>query len=424
MRAVELALALMAAPRGLDAARAQPLPPDMLALLKAAAGDTETLAVEAARYRSAAGAVREACATFVQQLLLVEGNDPFRVLGCAPGADDEQLRQHYRWLQRWLHPDRDPDGWVSVFADRVNAAWNVLKRPEARARARLRVEADLLAAGHASPVLHRHMVFHDFAFPPPTVARRPWWRFLPHAAVGGSLLLAAAVFWADRRFEGVPAMPGGEVLVAPRAPPASPIAPVAPIVPVATPPAPAWPVSPPIARAVAASSPPAATATVPAPASLPESVSAPASLPEPLPAPLFAPLPLLSSAPAALMEAAAPQVPPVSVLLAFRGAYQRGDTTGLMRLFTADAHTASGDWAQTRDDYATLFAATRERELVLYDIVWRPDGEGWVGEGRLDVRLRKHRGGFRQHYAGPFTVRLQPRAGTQRIVAWEQGDRG
>jgi hypothetical protein len=418
VRAVELALALMAAPRGLDAARAQPLPPDMLALLKAAAGDTETLAAEAARYRSGTDDVQEACATFVQQLLLVEGNDPFRVLGCAPGADDDQLRQHYRWLQRWLHPDRDPDGWVSVFADRVNAAWNVLKRPGERARARLRVEADLLAAERALPPPRQRPLFHEHLFPPPLVARRPWWWFLPHAAVGGSLLLAAAVFWADRRFEGVPAMPGGEVLVAPRAPPASPVAPVA------TPPAPVWPVSPPIARAVAASSPPAAIATVPAPASLPESVSAPASLPEPLPAPLFAPLPLLSSAPAALMEVAAPQVPPVSVLLAFRGAYQRGDTTGLMRLFTADAHTASGDWTQTRDDYAALFAATRERELVLYDIVWRPDGEGWVGEGRLDVRLRKHRGGFRQHYEGPFTVRLQPRAGTQRIVAWEQGDRG
>jgi hypothetical protein len=411
VRAVELALALMAAPRGLDAARAQPLPPDMLALLKAAAGDTETLAAEAARYRSGTDDVQEACATFVQQLLLVEGNDPFRVLGCAPGADDEQLRQHYRWLQRWLHPDRDPDGWVSVFADRVNAAWNVLKRPGERARARLRVEAALLAAERALPPPRQRPLFHERLFPPPLGARRPWWRFLPHAAVGGSLLLAAAVFWADRRFEGVPAMPVS--------PPIARIVSVSPA-PVSLPEPTLAPVSLPEPTLAPVSLP----ESTPAPASLPESVPAPASLPEPLPAPLFAPLPLLTSAPAALMEVAAPQVPPVSVLLAFRGAYQRGDTTGLMRLFTADAHTASGDWTQTRDDYAALFAATRERELVLYDIVWRPDGEGWVGEGRLDVRLRKHRGGFRQHYAGPFTVRLQPRAGTQRIVAWEQGDRG
>lgn len=111
----------------------------------------------------------------------------------------------------------------------------------------------------------------------------------------------------------------------------------------------------------------------------------------------------------------------MSVLLAFRGAYQRGDTTGLMRLFTADARTASGGWAQTRDHYAALFAATSERELILHDIVWRSDGEDWVGEGRLDVRLKQRQGWFRQYDEGPFTVRLQPRAGTHRIVSWEQG---
>lgn len=331
----------MAVPRGLDEVRARPLPPDMLALLKAAAGDAETLVAEASRYRSESSAVQEACATFAQQVLLLEGNDPFRVLGCAPEADDEQLRQHFRWLQRWLHPDRDPDGWVSVFADRVNAAWNVLKRADARERARL--EADRPAAPPRGG--RRYALRQGCSFPSPLEDRQPWWQYLPHAVVGSSLLLAAAVFWADRRFEGVPAIPDGKL--PPAAAPASPA------------PAPAVP--------------------------------------------------------------AAPQVPPVSVLLVFRGAYQRGDTAGLMRLFTADARTASGDWAQTRDDYAALFAATSERELTLHDIVWRSDGEDWVGEGRLDVRLKQRQGWFRQYDEGPFTVRLQPRAGTHRIVSWEQG---
>lgn len=392
----------MALPHGLDEVRARPLPPDMLALLKAAAGDAKTLAAEAGRYRSEAGIVQEACATFAQQVLLLEGNDPFRVLGCAAEADDEQLRQHFRWLQRWLHPDRDPDGWVSVFADRVNAAWDVLKRPEARVRAR--AEAELRSSGHASSALHRRPVFHERPFALSPDERRPWWQFLPHAVVGGSLLLAAAVYWADRRFEGLKPPPFAADVAAPGP---SPLA--------APPPA----LAPPevAATSAPAPAPPEVAATsVPAPAPV-GGVASPAPLPV---------LPVARAATASppsesLPTAVVPGVPPVTVLLAFRGAYQRGDATGLMRLFTADARTASGDWVQTRDDYAALFAATKARELSLHDIVWRPDGEGWVGEGRLAVRLKKHQGGFRQHHEGPFTVRLQPRAGTHRIVSWEQG---
>jgi len=412
VRAVELALALMAVPRGLDEVRARPLPPDMLALLKAAAGDAETLVAEASRYRSESSAVQEACATFAQQVLLLEGNDPFRVLGCAPEADDEQLRQHFRWLQRWLHPDRDPDGWVSVFADRVNAAWNVLKRADARERARL--EADRPAA--AARGGRRHPLLRGVSFPSPPDDRRPWWQYLPHAVVGGSLLLAAAVFWADRRFEGLPAIPDGKVLAtgepgpslpAPPPPPDSEVATFAALdVPRPTPPGPG---EPPHAAAPVS---PAPTPEAPAAAPVAMLASTPPALP-----------PITPAITATAAVAHPPQVPPVSVLLAYRGAYQRGDTAGLMRLFTADARTASGGWAQTRDHYAALFAATSERELILHDIVWRSDGEGWVGEGRLDVRLTKRQDWFRQYDEGPFTVRLQPRAGTHRIVAWEQGHR-
>lgn len=416
MRAVELALALMAVPRGLDEVRARPLPPDMLALLKAAAGDAETLAAEAGRYRSAVNVVQEACATFVQQVLLLERNDPFRVLGCAPEADDEQLRQHFRWLQRWLHPDRDPEGWVSVFADRVNAAWNVLKRPERRAQVRAEVDQ---AAGRTPAMLRVRPVFDQRPVPPALADRRPWWQFLPHAVVGSSLMLAAALFWADRRVEGSAGIPGGAVLVA--APvaasvsepiPAAPTRLVVESVAIPEPSALSLPALPVMERA----------AVVPKERRLPLAVSAGDIVVRPTPP--AAAVAASTPAPLPVVETTVVESPPIFVLMAFRSAYQRGDTTSMMRLFTADALTASGGWAQTRSAYAELFAATEVRELDLHDIVWVADGAGWVGRGRFEARLRPHDGWRQRRSAGRFTVRLQPRAGTQRIVAWEQGGNG
>ena len=34
---------------------------------------------------------------------------------------------------KWLHPDRNQDGWEAVYADRVNVAWQDLKTPDRRA---------------------------------------------------------------------------------------------------------------------------------------------------------------------------------------------------------------------------------------------------------------------------------------------------
>jgi DnaJ-class molecular chaperone len=54
------------------------------------------------------------------------------VLGTGPQASPGELRRNVALLLRWLHPDLDPHGELSVFIGRVTAAWNDLKTPERR----------------------------------------------------------------------------------------------------------------------------------------------------------------------------------------------------------------------------------------------------------------------------------------------------
>ena len=59
--------------------------------------------------------------------------DSYRVLGATAEASKSELRRNMALLLRWLHPDHDPQGARSVFANRVTRAWNDLKTQERRA---------------------------------------------------------------------------------------------------------------------------------------------------------------------------------------------------------------------------------------------------------------------------------------------------
>lgn len=132
--ALGVALALYRQPSLAAEWRERPLPDGVELLLRLAC--REQAALELARQRS--GLAENDCveaATFgLQQLLFTAHADAYRVLGGASSSSQGQLRQHYRWLIKWLHPDRHDDGWESVYADRVNLAWQALKTPDRRAR--------------------------------------------------------------------------------------------------------------------------------------------------------------------------------------------------------------------------------------------------------------------------------------------------
>ena len=132
--ALGVALALYRQPALVVDWRDRALPPDVELLLRVAC--REQAALQQARQRSGMSEDEavEAAVFGVQQLLFGPRADAYRVLGGSIDSTQSQLRQHYRWLIKWLHPDRHDDGWEPVYADRVNLAWQALKTPERRAR--------------------------------------------------------------------------------------------------------------------------------------------------------------------------------------------------------------------------------------------------------------------------------------------------
>ena len=58
-------------------------------------------------------------------------DDPYKVLGVAPDASDEEIKRAYRNLAKKYHPDRNPgDQEAARKMQQVNAAYEQIKNPE------------------------------------------------------------------------------------------------------------------------------------------------------------------------------------------------------------------------------------------------------------------------------------------------------
>lgn len=114
-----------------------PLPAGIGELLAAQgrALSDERVVDTAARLGSSPEELRAAQLFFIKQALLEAGGDHYRTLGVARDADSGEIRQHYHYLIRLFHPDRDVDseGWDNLYAPAINAAWNTLRNPARRA---------------------------------------------------------------------------------------------------------------------------------------------------------------------------------------------------------------------------------------------------------------------------------------------------
>ena len=130
--ALEQALALHATPSRFSMPHERALPRAILTLIRIAAGDAEATANAMARTAEPRQVVVDAAMLYIQHVLFHETADSYRLLGVGPDAGNDTLKEHYRWLMRWLHPDRQPERWEVVYSERVNRAWHSLNSAQRR----------------------------------------------------------------------------------------------------------------------------------------------------------------------------------------------------------------------------------------------------------------------------------------------------
>ena len=113
-----------------------PLPAGVTELLGAQALAPAQIDDTAARLNSSPDECRAAVIFFIKQALLEARGDYYRTLGVSRNADSALIRQHYHYLIRLFHPDRDLDseGWETLYAPVINEAWNQLRTPAKRSQ--------------------------------------------------------------------------------------------------------------------------------------------------------------------------------------------------------------------------------------------------------------------------------------------------
>lgn len=421
--ALELALALHAAPGRIAELRARPLPAQGMApLLRVALGQADALAEAAAVFPDDRHRLVDAARFFVEQQLLARefDHDPWRVLGVNPGAPPELLRAHHHLLVRLVHPDRSDD-WAGAYADRVNRAWRQLRHEEGRAEM-LRAPAAPAAVGEtweARPAVPR-VAPVQATMPPPRTSAPP----LVWMAVGVALALTAAVAWQRLRPDtptpveaaaATATAPDDEPWYAEAAPlpataGAAPLPELVPIAPLGAPPAVAANIAEPEPEttAPAATRPPPKASTnatsAPAPrrppapirpaivdaAATPPAEIAVAAAPEPEPVTTAEPAAATAAdAPVSEPEPAALEPDGPTVLRSYRERYAAGDLGGLLGLYAREVHADTRHVAALAQDYARLFGNSQQRYIEFRDVRWQRHGDRLVGQARYETGYRK-----------------------------------
>jgi DnaJ domain len=131
-QALKVAIDLLHVPSRVRQMRVDPLPSQMLTVLRIAAGDAEAIESAAAALDRPRRVIEDAASFFIEQVLFSADADSYRVLGADATATIADLRRNMALLLRWVHPDLDRSGARASFATRVSQAWDDLKTPERR----------------------------------------------------------------------------------------------------------------------------------------------------------------------------------------------------------------------------------------------------------------------------------------------------
>lgn len=134
-----------------------PLPDGVKTLLRIVAeGEWRDATTEHAYCRHSPEDIRVACAAYLTAVLFDRQVDPYRVLGLAPGARAEDVRENKRLLLKWLHPDRNPSSREQEYLGRVIEAAEAIEEgrtlPAARAMPDGRAKPQTRSASATRPV--------------------------------------------------------------------------------------------------------------------------------------------------------------------------------------------------------------------------------------------------------------------------------
>lgn len=121
------------------ALRRSELHPGMTFLLEVASGNVEAISIAKELTGRTDHVLSRATSFYIEQVLLSETADCYRVLGATSTTPHKMLHRHMILLMKWVHPDvahhNDQGSNIdrSVFATRISQAWDQLKTPEKRA---------------------------------------------------------------------------------------------------------------------------------------------------------------------------------------------------------------------------------------------------------------------------------------------------
>jgi hypothetical protein len=112
--AIDVAVAVYKQPNQFTVPKPGKYPRSMLDVIKSAAGDEATIETIAERLGMPRETVVQICKFYLQKLLTAGNRHPLHMLVLDVGATAEDIKDHKRWLLKWLHPDRNPSKWESA----------------------------------------------------------------------------------------------------------------------------------------------------------------------------------------------------------------------------------------------------------------------------------------------------------------------
>lgn len=458
--AVDLMLGVFRSPGRSAVLRTRELPDGVLDVIRIAAGDEQAIAAARASTALDQADLGTAAGLLLQNLFFFDGADSYRTLGVRADADPAQIKRHYRWLVRWLHPDRNPESMHGVFVDRINCAWNSIRTPERRSRydadRRATQDADVTARIVDTTSLLREWSGYS---PTPLLSARLV-RRLPAIILFGAGFIATAVLCLAAWVASMDADPLPIPL------PAYALHPPQPAEPLATP-LPARPAiassSPPGIAVSGAVSPPALSVSAPSPPETvgaerrPRSTATPQAAVtaphQPGPATTVASVSALPTrrdgsaavaasrpgseparvqVPAQELNPSVPEatpVPPATQASArlsggdlrefverFQRLYASDDVERFLALFSAEARSNDSDYAGLASDYRHLFDRRPLRWLSLSELRWEIDGDRAAGNGRYEAWVGPSANRPERRTRGQITLQLRGEENGMRIT--------